>query len=82
MGDTRCPYFETCPICGASGEVKLLWILSYCKTERFAACERHKTRAIGATPAFTLLPDGTHMAADTEQLVRAHVEATQLAHLT
>lgn len=83
MEENRCPFFDSCPICGASGQVKLVWILSYCKTLKYEECARYKTRVAGEIPAFTLLPDATHMSADTEHLVREHVEASKrLAHIT
>jgi len=79
MEDICCVHFETCPICGSSEKVKLLWILAYCKTKRFAECARHKTRETGTTPEFTLLPDGTHMSPETERLVRDYVEECKAA---
>ncbi|PKQ29173.1 MAG: hypothetical protein CVT60_06715 [Actinobacteria bacterium HGW-Actinobacteria-10] len=74
MENINCPYFETCPICGSSEKVKLLWILAYCKTNRFEECARYQTRQDGGVPEFTLLPDGTTMTPDIEVQVRAHVE--------
>lgn len=74
MDDTKCPHFDTCPICGSSEKVKLLWILAYCKTRRCEECARYQMRREGGVPGFTLLPDGTNMTPDIEVLVRAHVE--------
>ena len=79
MEDMRCVYFDGCPICGSSERVKLLWILAYCKTQRFAQCARHKTRETGQTVEFTLLPDGTHMPPEIEKMVRAYVEECKQA---
>lgn len=72
--DVACPHFNTCPICGSSEKVKLLWIIAYCKTRRHEECARFMLRQAGDTPPFTLLPDGTHMSPEIEAAVRAHVE--------
>lgn len=73
MQNINCPYLDKCPICGSSEKIKLLWIVAYCKTLRFAECARYRIRQTGAQPEFTLLPDGTHMTPHVEAQVREHV---------
>jgi hypothetical protein len=77
--DVACPHFQTCPICGSSEKVKLLWIIAYCKTRRHDECARFMLRQSGDAVPFTLLPDGSHMSPEIEAAVRAHIEECKQA---
>jgi hypothetical protein len=77
--DVACPHFQTCPICGSSEKVKLLWIIAYCKTRRHEECARFLLRRNGDAVPFTLLPDGSHMSPEIEAAVRAHIEECKQA---